>query len=58
MRIVAEAVSLVQMVHGAVKGVHVLVLEELSIRQIPSPPALFQAATIACIEALGAQAVL
>ena len=47
--VVAEAVGLVQVVHGAVKGVHELVLQELGIRQVPSPPALFQAAAIACI---------
>ena len=47
--VVAEAVGLVQVVHGAVKGVHELVLQELGIRQVPSPSALLQAAAVACI---------
>ena len=46
--VVAEAVRLVQVVHGAVKGVHELVLEVLGVCQVPSPSALFQAAAVAC----------
>lgn len=47
-RVVGEAKRLIQVVHGAVKRVHELVLEVLCIRQVPPPPALFQAAAIAC----------
>jgi hypothetical protein len=43
---VAEAEGLVQMVHGAVEGIHEFVLEELCFSQVPSPPALLQAAAI------------
>ena len=46
--IVTEAVGLIQVIHGPVKGIHVLVLQELSICKVPSSPALLQAAAIAC----------
>ena len=46
--VVAEAVGLVQVVHGAVIGVHELVLESLCVRQVPSPPALLEAAPVPC----------
>lgn len=49
MLIVAEAVGLVQVVHGTVVGIHELILQELCVRQVPSPPALLQAAAVACM---------
>ena len=46
--VVTEAVGLIQVIHGPVKGIHEFVLQELSICKVPSPPALLQAAPIAC----------
>ena len=44
----AEAEGLVQVVHGAVEGLHEFILELLRIRQVPAPPALFHASVVAC----------
>ena len=49
-RVIGEAERFIQVVHGAVKRVHELVLEVLCIRQVPPPPALLQAAAVACIK--------
>jgi len=42
------AIHLVQMRHGAVKGIQELVLQEVRITEVPPTPALLQAASIAC----------
>ena len=43
-----EAEGFVQVVHGAVEGVHELVAQVLAVGQVPPPPALVQAAAVAC----------
>lgn len=43
-----EAEGLVQVVHGAVEGVHEAVAQVGVVRQIPPPAALVQAAPVAC----------
>ena len=43
-----EAEGLVQVVHGTVEGGHELVAQVLAVRQVPPPPALVQAAPVAC----------
>eukprot|EP00955_Chlamydomonas_euryale_P067294 359808-Chlamydomonas_euryale.AAC.2 len=47
-RRINKAERLVEVVHGAVKRVHVLVAQRLGIADVPAATALFQRAAVAC----------